>query len=1056
MQNPFIRLLARLSVGRKLLLIYLLDLTAVIFISGILIHEKYIAIDFARKEIAGNLYIGSVRDGLVDIARAGTGDTDVTTRLRHFETALANAESEHGTDMHSADVNRQARAAVAALVRPGGLWQPEVDDALRATRELVTRIGNQSNLILDPDLDSYYTMSLLILRYPALIQISNGIGERLHDSAARRLEQNEARTRYLILEGQLDATVQGFQSDFQEALAANPHLRATLEPSKLRLFAAIDAYRTAARNQVDARVGDTQSLAQLDQAQRAMLGTIQGGWQASAVELDTLLKKRVHDLYMRMWMHLGTALFLLCGLLCMVYFVARQIAQPLRNLARVMDTVRRTGDHTLRARWNSQDEIGRLVRGFNGMLEQLDHEREAQKERAANTRASEAQHALVEATPFPMVVTAIPDHEVLHANQPAALWLNGAEIDPWATGLDSSVRARFFQQLSDRGAVDEFEVRWKGSAEPAWAVLSARRLQFQGRDAVLTAFAPINHLKLLEQRLELWAKVFEGSSEAILIIDAEHCVLTVNPAFFRSTGYDGADVLGKQPDFLVAGLPGDGSIEALTYAANRRGAWQGETRIRKRNGDEYPAWLMVSVVREKQGDVSYFICTSIDISDRKKSEARIEFLAHHDVLTELPNRALCTDRLRVAIQHARRIGHRVAVLFIDLDRFKNINDSLGHHVGDGLLRSVATRLLRSVRPTDTVSRLGGDEFIVILNGVESREEVSRTVDQLLIPWIREPHDVGGSAIHVSCSVGIAMFPENGSDIDELLQHADVAMYEAKEGGGNISQFFSAEMTERVRSRVMLEAHLREAIDEDQLELLYQPYVDAQTGQLIGVEGLLRWNSPELGSVPPSQFIPIAEETRLIIPIGAWVIDRACRQIAQWRIEGLGEILVSINLSAVQLKDAGLVEALRASIETLEIRPGQLELEITESTLMDSIDSYLPKLAAIRALGVRLSIDDFGTGYSSLNYLSRFPLDRLKIDRSFVHDMLDDPTNLAITRAIIGLGHTLGLRVVAEGVETQQEVNLLRTAGCDELQGFFFSKPLQASQLATWMNEQAPA
>ncbi|WP_175107555.1 diguanylate cyclase domain-containing protein [Pararobbsia alpina] len=926
MQNPFIRLLARLSVGRKLLLIYLLDLTAVIFISGILIHEKYIAIDFARKEIAGNLYIGSVRDGLIDIARAGNGQLDVIPGLRRFEAALRDAQSEHGTGMNSADVSMKARTAVAALVHSSGRWQPDVDDALGASLELVTRIGNQSNLILDPDLDSYYTMSLLILRYPALIQAGNRIGERLHDSAMQRLAQNEARTRYLILEGQLDATVQGLQSDLNEAVTANPPLRTTLEPSKLRLFAAIDAYRSAARSQVDAPVDDARSLAQVEVAQRALLDTIQVSWQATAVELDALLKKRVHELYKRMWLHLGTALFLLCGLLCMVYFVARQIAEPLRNLSRVMDTVRRTGDHTLRARWNSHDEIGRLVRGFNGMLEQLDHEREAQKERAASTRAFEAQHALVEATPFPMVVTAIPDHQVLHANQPAARWLNGAEIDPWATGLDSSVRARFFQQLSDRGAVDEFEVRWKGSAEPAWAVLSARRLQFQGRDAVLTAFAPINHLKLLEQRLELWAKVFEGSSEAILIIDADHCVLTVNPAFFRSTGYDGADVLGKQPDFLVAGLPGDGSIEALTQVTNRRGSWQGETRIRKRNGDEYPAWLMVSVVREKQGDVSYFICTSIDISDRKKSEARIEFLAHHDVLTELPNRALCTERLRIALRHARRIGHRVAVLFIDLDRFKNINDSLGHHVGDGLLRSVASRLLRSVRPTDTVSRLGGDEFIVILNGVESREEVSHTVDQLMIPWIREPHDVGGSAIHVTCSVGIAMFPENGGDIDELLQHADVAMY----------------------------------------------------------------------------------------------------------------------------------DALRAGIETFGIRPGQLELEITESTLMDNIESDLPKLVAIRALGVRLSIDDFGTGYSSLNYLSRFPLDRLKIDQSFVHDMLDDPTNLAITRAIVGLGHTLGLRVVAEGVETQQEVDVLRTAGCDELQGFFFASPLRASQLATWMNEQAPA
>jgi diguanylate cyclase (GGDEF)-like protein/PAS domain S-box-containing protein len=1049
-------LLARLSVGRKLLLIYLLDLTAVIYISGILIHEKYIAIDFAQKEIAGNQYVSAVRDGLVDIARVGAGEPVAAQRLQVFEHTLDRAERELGADMGSADVSARAITTAQTLVQPGGLMQAKVDTAMAASRELITRVGNQSNLILDPDLDSYYTMSLLILRYPALLQVTNGIGERLHDSALRGINRNEARTRYLILEGQLDATVQGFQSDYNEAIAANPTLQQTLGPSKIRLFGAIDAYRDAARANVDALDHSGDSLDRMDSAQRALIDATQVGWQASAISLDTLLNARVHGLYVRMWIHLGTALSLLCGILCMVYFVAGQIARPLRKLARVMDIVSRTGDHTLRASWNSQDEIGRLVLGFNGMLEQLDHEREAQKERAASARAAEAQHALVEATPFPMVVTAIPGHEILHANQPAARWLDGIDTDPWAQGLDSSVRARFFQQLSDRGAVDEFEVQWKASAEPAWAVLSARRLQFQGRDAILTAFAPINHLKLLEQRLELWAKVFESSSEAILIVDRDRRVLTVNPAFYRSTGYDAADVLGARPDFLAAGLAGGDSFEFLANAAARRGTWQGETRIRKRNRDEFPAWLMVSAVREKQGDVSYFICTSIDISDRKKSEARIEFLAHHDVLTELPNRALCTERLRDAMGRAADQTHRIALLFIDLDRFKNINDSLGHHVGDALLRSVAGRLSRSVRANDTVSRLGGDEFIIILDGVTNREDVSQTVDQVLIPWIREPHDVDGSAIHVTCSVGIAMYPDDGQDIDELLQHADVAMYVAKESGGNVSQFFSAEMTDRVRSRMTLEAHLREALDRDRLNLVYQPYVDAKTGTLVGVEGLLRWHSPELGDIPPSQFIPIAEETRLIIPIGAWVIDRACQQMAQWAQEGLGEVQVSINLSAVQLSDESLIDALRASIDRHGISPSKLELEITESTLMQSVESYLPKLAAIRALGVKLSIDDFGTGYSSLNYLNRFPLDRLKIDRSFVHDMLDDPTDLAITRAIIGLGHTLGLRVVAEGVETQQEVNILRDAGCDELQGYFFARPLSPAQLAAWVDAQSMA
>jgi diguanylate cyclase (GGDEF)-like protein/PAS domain S-box-containing protein len=581
---------------------------------------------------------------------------------------------------------------------------------------------------------------------------------------------------------------------------------------------------------------------------------------------------------------------------------------------------------------------------------------------------------------------------------------------------------------------------------------------------VLTAFAPINHLKLMEQRLELWAKVFEASSEGILIIDSELRVLTANQAFYRGTGYDHHDVIGQHPVFL-SGLPaprnaeggiepGHGTLQDLAQTVSRRGAWQGEAKILKRNGDAYPAWLMASAVRERDDHVSYYILTSIDISDRKRSEARIEFLAQHDVLTELPNRALCTERLRLALQSAQRSKQKVAVLFIDLDRFKNINDSLGHHIGDGLLRSVAARLTQSVRAVDTVSRLGGDEFIVVLNGVADVDEISHVVDQRLIPLIRQPHTIEGAEIHVSCSIGIAVFPEDGQDIDVLMQHADAAMYEAKAGGRNDSRFFSAEMTERSRARLHLESSLRHAIELGQLTLVYQPSVKAQTGELAGFEGLLRWNHPELGAISPLQFIPIAEEAGLIVPIGAWVIEQACAQMASWRDTGHPRMQVSINLSAVQLKHPGLLEALRDSMARHGIGAGLLELEITESTLMESVEANLKKLSAIRALGVRLSIDDFGTGYSSLNYLNRFPLDRLKIDRSFVHDMVDGSTDLAIAKAIIGLGHTLGLMVVAEGVETEMEVRLLRAAGCDEFQGFFFARPRLPQDLGAWLDDPA--
>jgi len=1049
-RNLLFRLLARLRVGRKLLLIYLLDLTAVVYISGILIHEKYISIDFSNKEIVGNAYVRTVRDALVDVALAGAGRPPSPFSFAHTAGELADAERQYGANMESAALNERVRMALMALAQHAHPDAAEVDDALVACRELVTRVGNQSNLILDPDLDSYYSMSLSILRYPALLDSINRIGRQL-------------RTRYLVLEGQLDAVLQGLRSDFAEASAANHTLEVSLGPSVGQMRAAVEAYRSAAQTVVDSGGAvDPALLDAVDAAQQKLVDRVQRAWSDTGTQLGDLLHARVKGLFQRMWLHLGTALFLLCSILGMVYFVAQQISRPLRHLARVMDTVRRTGDHSLRARWHSQDEIGQLVTGFNEMLEQLDRERDVQKELAATARASAAQHALVEATPVPMVVTAIPGHEVLHANQPALYWLNGCATDPWAVGLDSPVRARFFQQLSDRDAIDEFEVRWKATAEPTWAMLSARRLNFQGRDAVLTAFTPINQIKLMEQRLELWGKVFEASSEAIVILDDERRFVTANASFYRATGYRADDVAGRPPAFIIGGPGGPGGEDGMASIAtlvDRSSTWHGEAQVRRREGGEYPAWLMISAVRDKRGGVSHYICTLIDITDRKKSEARIQFLAEHDVLTELPNRALFAKRLGVVLSNARITGQQVAVLFIDLDRFKNINDSLGHHIGDGLLRSVSRRLLQAVGGNDTVSRLGGDEFTVILTGVTGvtgAADVARRIDERLMPLVREPHEIGGVTLQVSCSVGVALYPDDGHDIDTLMQNADAAMYQAKAAGRNLVKFFSPEMAELARYRLTLEACLRTAIERRELRLAYQPCVDARTGELLAVEGLLRWNSPQIGSVAPGQFIPVAEETQLIIPLGAWVIDEACRQIAQWRDEDQLDMRVSINLSAIQLRAPDLVATLANSLVAHRVSPELLELEITETVLMDSAENYLAAIKAIRALGVKLSLDDFGTGYSSLSYLNRFPLDRLKIDRAFVHDMLDEPADLAIIKAIIELGHELGLRVVAEGVESEHEAQILRSIGCDELQGFLYARALSPEALWSWSNERAVA
>ncbi|RZS58134.1 EAL domain-containing protein [Sphaerotilus mobilis] len=1058
------RLVARLTVGRKLMLIYLLDLSSVFYVAGFLINEKYLAIDFARKELAGSAYVAVVADALVDVAGATPAQ-----RLADHLARLEAVAAQHDATMRSADASGLFAAALrsrveAATTATTADTAPSPGQALAMGRDLLTRLGNQSNLILDPDLDSYYTMSIVVLRLPELLDVVQGIAEP--PPLGRGVDLLST---YLVLEGRLDAVRKGLRSDHDEAYAAGTaELVDELRPVHLALEGRIEAFRVQARAWVDAGMTASGRPAMLA-ARDALLQALDLAWQNDLQALDGLLQRRIDTLFGRMWLHLGTALFLLLCIFGLVSFVAGQIARPLRRLSDLADTVRQTGQLDGRISWQSHDEIGRLIDAFHDMLGQLDAERERQKERAARERAAEAQRSLLETLPVALLVTAVPGHEVLHANTPARAWIGERDDDPWARCLDATVRARFFQSLHDRDAIDEFEVHWRGPQDLAWAVLSARRMTFQGRDAVLTALAPINHLKQLEQRLELWAKVFETSGEGIFIVDAQRQrLLTANRALTHGTGHDLVDLIGSDPAELLGGETAARAWQVVVDGLRLRGSWQGELRIARRDGGHYPAWLIASSVRDRAGAVSHWVCTTIDISDRKESERRIRFLAEHDVLTELPNRALCRERLRLAIQQAGRNGQKVGVLFIDLDRFKNINDSLGHHMGDGLLRSVALRLTEAVRAGDTVSRLGGDEFVVVLNGVVDIEEMAHVVEQRLIPLVRRPHAVQGAEIHVSCSVGVAVFPDDGNDLDELMRLADVAMYQAKAQGRDSAHFYTPELNQRAQQRALIETQLRHAVQAQELSLHYQPRmaVDASGERCVsgvsGMEALLRWHSPVLGQVGPDRFVPIAEETGLIVEIGNWVIETACAQIAAWRAAGVPglaasaapPLCVSINLSAVQLGAPDLIERLRVSLHRHAIPAGQLEIEITESTLMDRVDTHLRTLHAIRALGVRLAIDDFGTGYSSLNYLNRFPIDLLKIDRSFVRDMLDDPRDLAIVKAIIGLGHTLDLRVVAEGVEGELEAQALRAAGCDELQGYHYARPMPAEALADWLGASA--
>ncbi|WP_257572535.1 EAL domain-containing protein [Janthinobacterium sp. UMAB-56] len=1043
-------MIGKLTVGRKLALIYLLDLSAVIFISGILINEKYLAIDFSRKEMAGNDYIAAIRDALLPLTRS-------TAQAGAQAAAVEQAESSFGGGMRSAELNAQ----FAALLRQAGNTPAAPDDdiapspAFVAGRALLTRVGNQSNLILDPDLDSYYTMSLVILRFPELLELLNSTRAlALQLANAKGAQRQRLQTQFLILEGRMEATMGGIGSDYTEAFAASaPLLLQHLEGSRAALQQAVAQFRASTQALAGAPADAASSTALLRHDALAVVA-LQRAWRAAEGQLHRLIQRRVDGFFTRMWLHLGTAVLLLAMILGLVFFVARQIALPIRRLARVAQEVRETGDHSLRAIWDSEDETGRLVSAFNTMLQQLDFQRMAQQDLVARASAADAQRQLVDAIPIPLMVTSIPHHQVLHANQAAHAWQGSLELDPWVGGMSAQARSRFFQRLSDLGAVDEFEVCWSGGGTPTWALISARLIDYQGQRAVLSTFTPINKMKLMESRLELWAKVFEASAESLIVMDADMRIITVNQAFRRHALYDLVELIGKHPAFLLAPDNSPEQLDSLRQTLARRGYWQGEIRVQRKSMESYPAWLVMNAVRDLDGVTTHFIASSLDISERKASERQIEHMAHHDALTGLANRHVSKLRLAAAITQARRSGEKVAVLFVDLDRFKHVNDALGHHVGDALLQSVSARLLQLVREGDTVSRLGGDEFVVILNGIGDADGIGVLLDTRLIPAMRQPHQVEGSELYVSCSVGVAIYPDHGDDMDTLMRHADAAMYQAKSGGRDHARMFTPQMQEQQLQQLHLESDLRHAIERQELVLYYQPRIDAQSSRLNGVESLIRWQHPQHGLIAPDSFIPAAEESGLIVSIGAWVIREACRRQVAWREAGAGDIAVSINLSAIQLKSGTLVATLREVLREFAVTPGQIEFELTESILMDNVDDTIATLHAIKALGFALSIDDFGTGYSSLNYLCRFPLDKLKIDMSFVQDIHGSPQNLAVTKAIIGLGHALGLTVTAEGVESAADADVLRHAGCDELQGYYFARPMPQAQFLAWLAQSA--
>jgi diguanylate cyclase (GGDEF)-like protein/PAS domain S-box-containing protein len=620
--------------------------------------------------------------------------------------------------------------------------------------------------------------------------------------------------------------------------------------------------------------------------------------------------------------------------------------------------------------------------------------------------------------------------------------------------LDAADAATFRRQMQLRevGEKSSYELsplRPDGSRVPC---------QFNGTPAYdergrrIGSFALVTDIssrRAQEQQQRRALAVFDNAAEGIIVTAPDGTIVSVNAAFTVITGFAAEAAIGANPRILKSGRHEPDFYAAMWQSLIATGNWRGEVWNRRENGEIYPQWLTISAVRDDAGSIQNYIGIFSDISQIKKSEAELQRLAHYDGLTGLANRLLLGIQLSHAIDRAERDGSQIAVLVLDLDGFKNVNDSLGHPAGDLLLRTVADRLHRSLRGADTIARLGGDEFAIVIE-VADAAHAARTTAEKLIAAVSEPYQLRGAQARVTTSVGIALFPEDGGDGVELMRAADTALYAAKREGRNTFRFHDATMAAAVTKRLRLEQGLRQALAHGEFELWYQPQVELAGGGVTGAEALLRWHRPGDGIVAPGDFLHVAHETGLIVPLGEWVLREACRQARAWRDASIDIGRISVNVDGRQLEQDNFTGLVARLLAEHGLPPGLLELEITENFLLDNAAHAMATVARLHELGVGVAIDDFGTGYSSLSYLKYLRADRLKIDRGFVRDLPDDGDDAAITRSIIGLARSLGFAVVAEGVETPAQEAFLRDEGCDEAQGYYYAKPLPPAELPAWL------
>jgi diguanylate cyclase (GGDEF)-like protein/PAS domain S-box-containing protein len=609
--------------------------------------------------------------------------------------------------------------------------------------------------------------------------------------------------------------------------------------------------------------------------------------------------------------------------------------------------------------------------------------------------------------------------------------------------------SRLAPTLARGESVEEERQFRRADGSLVWCLVTGRALDpSRPGEGSIWVYADITERKAAGEKLRLWATVLEHIADGVMVIDLHGRIMATNPAFTQITGYTEAEAVGQHSSLTRSSWHDAQFYETLWRDLAEAGFWRGEIRNTRKNGEIYPEWLTVTAVRDDAGEVTHYVAVFSDITRAKEAQAKLDHLAHHDPLTALPNRLLFHDRLQHAMQQAARNKQQLAVLFIDLDRFKYVNDTLGHHVGDELLKQVAQALRDCLREDDTLARLGGDEFIVLLEDVDGEFGAGHVAGKL-VSMFEQPFIVSDYELFVTCSVGVSLYPQDTTDLNMLVRNADVAMYQAKARGRNNFQLYAPTMNGEGLERLRIEALLRRSIEKDEIFLHYQPQVEIDTGRLVGVEALVRWHNPELGLVPPAKFIALAEDTGFISQLGKWVLAEACQQMVRWQKAGLVVPKIAVNLSVRQFERGSIAGTVARVLRETGLEPQRLQLEVTESVIMNTGDA-LGFINDLHAVGVGLAIDDFGTGYSSLAYLKQLPVQTLKIDRSFIKDISTDANDEAIVVAIIQLAKSLNLSVIAEGVETGEQAAFLLRHGCNRAQGYYYSRPATAAELlAQW-------